>query len=172
MNLRISSTGCSPHVDFEYSVCKNTWILSGFERISYKYPFLSNEGPKSNYKKVFRSFKNTHFSVKIEGHFSNENGPQKRCRCSFFLFRLFEPRWESFKRKKYPFLFGHIAIRIYFIFMLQSPPCLLRLRQPHSVFPGLSTITWERSTWSDLHALDAAHPYCTDIHHLSVPQSQ
>ena len=51
--------------------------MSVFERISYKYPFLSNGGPKSNYKKVFRSFKNTHFTVKIESHFSNKNGPQK-----------------------------------------------------------------------------------------------
>ena len=42
---------------------------------------------------------------------------------------------------------------------------------PHSLFPGLSTITWQQSTRSDLHALDAAYPYCTDIHHLSVPQS-
>ena len=27
-----------------------------------------------------------------------------------------------------------------------------------SLFPGLSTITWQRSTRSDLHALDAAYP--------------
>ena len=50
--------------------------------------------------------------------------------------------------------------------------CCRRQWQPHSLFPGLSTITWQRSSRSDLHALDAAYPYCTDIHHLSVPQSQ
>ena len=42
--------------------------------------------------------------------------------------------------------------------------CCRRQWQTHSLFPGLSTITWQRSTRSDLHALDAAYPYCTDIH--------
>ena len=41
-----------------------------------------------------------------------------------------------------------------------------------SIFSELTTITWQRSTRSDLHALDAAYPHCTDIHHLSVSQSQ
>ena len=49
---------------------------------------------------------------------------------------------------------------------------LFKVVLPHSLIPGLSTITWQRSTRNDLHALDVAYPYCTDIHHLSVLQSQ
>ena len=51
--------------------------------------FLSNGGPKPNYKKVYRSFKNTHFSVKIGSHFSNKNGSKNTVPASFLMFFYF-----------------------------------------------------------------------------------